>query len=341
MFGKWNIPRDPKTVFDVADDIMDWEGDYFPGEDGQYIGVNHGIASGKKPGWREPRPGEEYLTDRLGRHAVEFIDQNAARPFFLYLAFNAVHSPWQADKKEEARFAHLDSEPLRLYAAMLASLDANVGRVLDKLAQAGLEDNTLVAFVSDNGPAMGSPNIVGWPPAWPQKLLMGSAGPLRGYKAQFHEGGIRVPFFLRWPKKLAAGKLCAVPVISMDLYPTFCAAAGVPVPQGTVIDGVDLLPFLNGPSQNRPRDRLFWTNGTAGVLREGDWKLITAQGPVASQLFNLKDDLGETQNLAAQHPERLRAMHEAWKAWSAPMPPPANPQPKAKPKPARAKAPRS
>lgn len=340
--GKWNIPVDARQCFDEVYDLIDWEADYFPKPDGHYVGVDSPaeIGSSKVQGvWGPARPGEEYLTDRLGRHAVEFIEKHKARPFFLYLAFNAVHSPWHAKAADRERFAHLKPHPLDYYAAMIASLDENVGKVLAQLKTACLEQNTLVAFTADNGPAMGSPRIVVWPNGWPEQFLVGSAGPLNGYKGQFLEGGIREAFLLRWPARLTAGQVYRQPVSTMDLYATFCAAAGAPVPAGTRLDGVNLLPHLTGEKQHAPHEILFWKNGDDGAVRQGDWKLLIRRWQPTLQLFNLAVDIGEKHDLAAEKPEVVERLHSAWLKWSQPLPPRANPQPAkpAKGKPAKGK----
>ena len=318
----------PTNCFDEIHDLIDWEADYFPDPQGHYVGVASPteFASSKVQGvWGPKRPGGEYLTDRLGRHAVEFIEKHKTQPFFLYLAFNAVHSPWHAKSAERERFAHLKDPPLNFYAAMITSLDENIGRVLGKLKAVGLEQNTLVVFTSDNGPAMGSSNIVVWPSDWPKRILVGSAGPLNGWKAKFLEGGIREPFLLRWPAKLKAGATYRQPVSTMDLYPTFCAAAGAPIPEHTRLDGVNLLPHLLGENPGAPHDILFWKNGDQGAVRRGDWKLILSSSAPKRQLFHLADDLGEQRDLAGEKPELVERLRKAWLEWSAPLPPRANP----------------
>lgn len=328
QIGKWNIPRDEKAMFDETYAVMDWEGDYFPGPDGKYFGVDDPVnrASAKVQGvWGPERPGEEYLTDRLGRHAVEFIEKNRGAPFFLYLAFNAVHTPLHAKKSDAARFAHIKEEPLRMYAAMVASMDENIGRVLDALKANGIEENTLVAFTSDNGPALGGTRIKVWREGWPEEILLGSAGPLNGHKAQFLEGGIREPYIVCWPAKLKPGMTYSRPVSTMDLYPTFCAAAGTPIPEGTKLDGVNLLPFLAGEDSADPHKILFWKNGDSGAVREGDWKLLLSPWAPTVQLFNLRDDIGESRDLAAESPDVAERLRKAWDEWSASLPPRANP----------------
>lgn len=330
QIGKWNVAADVKQCFDETFAVLDWEADYFPDAQGHYYGVDSETerASSKVQGvWGPQRPGDEYLTDRLGRHACEFIERHRAEPFFLYLAFNAVHSPWSARSADRERFAHLN-HPLGFYAAMIASLDENVGRVLAQLETSGLARDTLVVFVSDNGPARGSRYIKVWPDGWPEAVLVGSSGPLSGYKGQLSEGGIRVPYLLRWPGVLPAGEVYHQPVSTMDLYPSFCAAAGAAAPAETRLDGVDLLPLLRaqaGPAH----DRLFWkiatTGGESGAVRQGDWKLLISGAGPTLRLFNLAEDIAEQHDLAAEQPERAKELHQAWLAWNGALPPRATP----------------
>lgn len=327
--GKWNVGAEIKGCFDETHDVIDWEADYFPGQDGNYVGVDNPTqhASSKVHGvWGPERPEGEYLTDRIGRHAVEFVEKHKTQPFFLYLAFNAVHSPYHAKLADRARFAQVQPEPLNYYAAMLASLDENVGRLLAKLKDAGLEENTLVVFAGDNGPtrALGGN---GWPGTWPKDTIIGSAGPLSGHKGQFLEGGIREPFILRWPARLKAGAVYRQAVSTMDLYATFCAAAGAAAPATTKLDGVDLLPYLLGEKTGMPHEILFWKNGEQGAVRRGDWKLLLNTWQPRLQLFNLAEDIGEKHDLAGEKPELRDRLHKAWLDWSATLPPRANPQP--------------
>ncbi len=318
--GKWNVGADIAGCFDETYDTIDWEADYFPNAQGHYVGVDDPVKhdSSKVHGvWGPERPGEEYLTDRIGRHAVEFVAKHKDKPFFLYLAFNAVHSPYHAKKELAARFANL-TPPLNYYAAMTASLDENIGRVL-----AALPTNTLVVFVSDNGPAKMPVQV--WPAGWPTNVLAGSAGPLNGHKGQFLEGGIREPFILRWPAQFKAGQTYRQPVSTMDLYATFCAAAGASVPTGTKLDGVNLLPHLRGENTGAPHDILFWKNGDQGAVRQGDWKLVIGLWQPKLQLFNLAEDIGEKNDLAGTKPELVEKLNKAWLDWSTPLPPRANP----------------
>jgi len=337
QIGKWNLVRKAEAVFDEVHDYIEWESDYLPQPDGRYVGSNAttspGFASSKTQGWGPARADDEYLTDRLARRAVEFIGRNAARPFFLSVGFNAVHSPWQGREADRARFAHLEHDVQRLYASMLAALDDGVGRILAALREHGLEDNTLVVFLSDNGPAKGGPHIEGWKAEWPQRtLVVGSAGPLRGAKTDLWEGGIREPWIMRWPARLRAGAEYRAPVIANDLLPTLAAAAGAAVPAGSVVDGVDLLPFLRGERAGAPHGTLYWKIKSAAALRRGEWKLVMLAPEWTPQLYRLDDDPGETRDLAAAQPAIARELHAAWTAWNAPLPPPARKTPPAKKK---------
>ncbi|MDO8539625.1 MAG: sulfatase-like hydrolase/transferase [Opitutaceae bacterium] len=341
LIGKWNIVRPAERCFDEVHNFIEWESDYFPQEDGRYKGSNttksSEFGSSKTAGWGPERPDQEYLTDRLGRHATDFIRRHATHPFFLYVGFNAVHSPWHGRKSDQQRFAHLPHEVLRIYASMVAALDENVGRILDTLRAQKLEENTLVVFLSDNGPAKGSAHIAGWKPDWPKHLVVGSAGPLRGAKTDLYDGGIREPFILRWPARLAARRTFVPAVTAMDLLPTLCVAAGATIPNATTVDGVNLLPFLRGERSGPPHDALFWKIKSAAAVRSGDWKLVMV-GPEwkpelynlpsdpatwRPQLYNLANDIGETRDVASANPDVVRRLHTAWQEWNRPLPPPA------------------
>jgi arylsulfatase A-like enzyme len=335
LVGKWNIVRPAEQVFDEVHDFIEWESDFWSQPDGRYVGsnatTNPGFRSSKTQFWGPVREGDEYLTDRLARHAIDFIDRQAAKPFFLYVGFNAVHSPWQGRTSDRERFAHLPHEVLQLYASMLAGLDDAVGRILAALAARGLADNTLVIFLSDNGPAKGGPHIEGWKPDWPQRqLIVGSAGALRGAKTDLYEGGIREPLILRWPAGLAGGREYRAPVIANDVLPTVCAAAGAVPPPATVVDGVDLLPYVRGEKTGAPHETLYWKIKSAAALRRGDWKLLMLAPEWTPQLYHLGHDIGETRDLASEQPGVVRALHAAWQEWNRPLPPPARSNPPAK-----------
>jgi len=250
----------------------------------------------------QPVVEHEYLTDALTREAVDFIDRNHDRPFFLYLAYNAVHSPLQGADSYMNKFSSIEDVHRRIFAAMLANMDDSVGSVLKSLEKNGLEGNTLVFFISDNG--------------GPTRELTSSNAPLRGEKGSVYEGGIRVPFMLKWPGKLKAGREYHEPVVSLDVFGTAAAIAETPIPKNRPIDGVNLLPFLTAASDDSPHEELFWRVGTKAAIRSGDWKLLRnpdrRQKDAKWELYNLKDDISETSNLAAEEPDRLNQLAAAW-----------------------------
>ncbi|MDQ9090343.1 sulfatase [Pseudoalteromonas haloplanktis] len=239
-----------------------------------------------------------YLTDVLGKAAAQYIEKNKDNPFFIYLAFNAVHTPMEADPKDLAKFPHLTGTRKEL-AAMTLSLDRASGYVLDKLEELGLADNTIVVFSNDNG--------------GPSDKNASNNAPLAGTKSNQLEGGIRVPFLMRWPAKIKAQQTYDYPVSTLDLLPTFYAAAGADKPADDV-DGVDLLPYLTGENTARPHQTMFWKKENRAVIRDGDWKLIRFPDRPA-ELYNLADDIGEQNNLAAKYPERVKSMFKSLFSW--------------------------
>ena len=262
--------------------------------------------------YRGPTPVQEseYSTDAFGREAVDFIGRHRDDPFFLYVAFVPPHLPQEAKPEDLAKFAHVTDLKRRTMLAMMACLDENVGRVLDKLREENLEEDTLVFFVSDNG---------GTPHKNASRNL-----PYRGWKGQMLEGGIRVPFLLQWKGRLPAGAVYEQPVISLDILPTALAAAGVEAPPDWKLDGVDLLPYLTGEKPGAPHEALYWRFRASTdpeyynrwAIRQGDWKLVkTHLEPLA--LYNLAADISESNNLAAAEPERVAAMQAAWDRWNA------------------------
>jgi arylsulfatase A-like enzyme len=256
-----------------------------------------------------------YTTDAFARETVAFIEKHQGRPWFAYLAFNAVHTPLEATEKYLRRFAHITDTRRRSYAAMQSAMDDGVGAVLAKIRALRQEENTLIVFLSDNGgPTAGNTS---------------SNGPLRGFKATTWEGGIRVPFMMQWKGRLPAGRIDDRPIIQLDLLPTALAAAGVAIRPEWKLDGVNLLPYLTGANASAPHAALFWRFGPQVAVRMGDWKLVKAAGMSGvalaesgkgtlqgAQLFNLRTDLGEKQDLAASEPDKVRQLTTAWEAWN-------------------------
>jgi arylsulfatase A-like enzyme len=322
MVGKWNVRTDPMVWFDKVYSPIDWDANYFPNKNGRYPGVwkrSNYERSGIEYGWGPVRDGEEYLTDRLGREAREFIDTHSDEPFFLYLAFNAPGRPLQAKASHQDAVAHIDSEPLRIYAAMLLAVDENIGWILEQLDDLDLADNTMVVFASDHGPSHGfSP---GWPDHW-DTVTLGSTGGLRGNKGSFEEGGIRIPLLVRWQAALPQGDVHSGPMSALDIYPTVCAAAGIQIPWNMHMDGVNRMPHFQGDVEDISDEDFFWMSHHRGALRQGDWKIVVDNAPQSSaRLYHIGDDPEESENLAAVESSRTAAMLSQWNEYASRMPP--------------------
>lgn len=244
---------------------------------------------------------EEYLTDAFTREAVAFIDHHRDEPFFLYLAYNAIHTPMQAPAKYLDRFPNVADSKRRTMLAMLSAMDDGVGEVMAKLRQARLDERTLVVFVSDNG--------------GPTARNGSRNDPLRGFKGQVLEGGIRVPFMMAWEGRLPAGKVYERPVISLDILPTALASAGITPAADWKLDGVNLLPHLTGEKPEAPHETLFWRFGPQSAIRQGRWKLIEHQGD-APQLYDLAADVGEQNDLAIKMPDKVKALQQVYQSWN-------------------------
>ncbi len=274
-----------------------------------HMGSDEPAYDANNPIVRDGQPVHEnaYLTDAWTREAVDFIDRHKTRPFFLVLAYNAVHSPLQGADKYMRRFTSIDDVQRRIFAAMLANLDDSVGKVLGKLKDEQLLDHTLVVFLSDNG--------------GPTRELTSSNLPLRGGKGQLYEGGIRVPMMCQWKGHLPAGEVYVSPVISLDLAATALAVSGVEERPGAELDGVNLVPFLKGQRTGRPHERLFWRAGSRSAIRDGDWKAVRNGRSAAApwELYRLDEDLAESHNLASTHPTKLQELRTAWQTINAGM----------------------
>lgn len=241
---------------------------------------------------------DRYLTDYFTEQAVRAIEANRDRPFFLYLAHWAPHTPLQATRADYEALAHIESHRERVYAAMIRNLDRGVGRVLDTLDKHGLAENTLVLFTSDNGGAgyIGLPDI---------------NSPFRGWKITLFEGGIHVPYFARWPARIAPGTVVDSPVHHFDLYATAAAAAGATLPDDRIIDGVDLVPYINGDAQGVPHRALFWRSGASQSALVDGWKLNVSDPPGRVWLFNLNADPTEQHDLSEERPDKLAELQAA------------------------------
>ncbi len=258
-------------------------------------------------------PLQGYMTDALGAEAAAFVQKQAGatKPWFLYLAFTAPHTPLQVPEAWEKKFAHIADKDRRNYAALVAQMDEAIGKVLAQLDATKQRENTLICFISDNGgPLLGSHEGRGLSD-------FTDNSPLRGAKGQVFEGGIRVPFLVSWPARLKPG-VYDQPVIALDFFATAVTQAGGTVPADRKMDGVNLIPHLTGESKSAPHDILYWRiNGPNGTLaaRMGNWKFVRpAQKP--AELYNLASDIGEKKNLAAEKPEVLAKLDAAVNAWN-------------------------
>jgi arylsulfatase A-like enzyme len=246
---------------------------------------------------------KEYLTDAFTREAVDFLGRHKDQPFFLYLAYNAVHAPMETSPRHKDKFAEIADPKRRTFATMLTAMDEGVGQVLKKLRDERIEDDTLIVFLSDNG---------GHPP-----VNTSRNDPLSGGKGMVAEGGIRVPFMVQWKGKLPAGKVYEPPAIALDILPTALAVAGVEPPADGRIEGVNLLPHLSGKVGERPHPYLYWRMGGQWAVRGGDWKLRCDGKDADARLFDLSGDIAEKTDLSKEQPAKARELKDAWDQWNA------------------------
>jgi arylsulfatase A-like enzyme len=243
-----------------------------------------------------------HMTDYLTDNALKAIEANRNRPFFMYLAYNAPHTPLQATRADYDALPQIKDHKTRVYGAMIRQLDRRIGDVLAKLKALNIDDKTLVIFTSDNGGA--------WYTGIP-----GLNRPYRGWKATYFEGGIRVPMFLRWPGKIAAGTKSAKPVIGLDMFATIAAVTGATVPSDRIMDSTDILSgIVAGLPPSARTAPLFWRSGDYRAVRADNWKLQLTKRPVTARLYDLARDPYEQHNLAARDPAhvaRLRGMLDA------------------------------
>jgi arylsulfatase A-like enzyme len=247
----------------------------------------------------------EHLTTRFGSEASAFIKRHASEPWFLYLAFNAPHTPHQPTPEELAKFSSIQDPQRRMYAAQIGMLDNAIGQILQQLDTTGQRQRTLIFFFSDNG----GPLVANGPSA-------PSNYPLRGGKSQLYEGGVRIPFLISWPGNLPAGRDYDLPVSSLDVFATSLALAGVPMPTDVPHDGVNLIPFLKGETKEAPHPRLFWRvgGGIAHAVRDGNWKLVRSKGK-PPELYDLATDIGESKDQSATQPEVVKKLTAELDAW--------------------------
>ncbi len=304
LIGKWHLGQSADwhlpnaRGFDYFFGMLKGNHNYFPKPDNNQLWRNND---------RVKQIDVPYLTDWFTQETLDFIDRTpAGQPWFCYLSYNTPHTPLQAKEEDLAKFAHIADKRRRTYAAMQHCLDESVAKIVKHLKDTGQFDNTLIVFFSDNGgPCQSNASI---------------NAPLWGQKGMLHEGGIRVPYIVTWPKRLPAGKTYDQPFIALDLLPTFLAAAGVDAestlnPKKTY-DGVDLLPYLRGEKgEARPHDTLYWRAALKNAaIRDGDWKLLRLPHR-PPQLFNLAEDVSERHDLAAEHPQLVTKLMRKLNDW--------------------------
>ncbi len=252
---------------------------------------------------------QEYITDAFSREAVSFLDRNASNPFFLYLTYNAPHTPLQAPEQYLSRFTHITDKKRSTYAAMVSAIDDGVGKILDKLKETGQEKNTLVFFLSDNGGPIenGSSNAN-----------------LTGRKASLFEGGIRVPFAMQWPGRIPAGMVYDKPIISLDILATILAQLREPIKTKHPLDGVNLVPYLTGKNKGVPHEILFWRHYDmkSYAALSADGKKLWMRGD-STVLYDLSTNPREANNIAEEHPALVIKMKQQLMDWEKGLKPPA------------------
>ncbi|MCF7955737.1 MAG: sulfatase [Phycisphaerae bacterium] len=308
LAGKWHLGEKPhfnplKRGFDEFWGFLGGAHDYFSASpDG------NNMLSPIQCNYKTAQP-ITYITDDIGNECVDFIKRHKNEPFFLFASFNAPHSPMQAKEEDLKLFRNIKDKLRRTYCAMVYRLDQNVGKILKTLKDEGLERNTFVVFISDNGGPANS-------------ISNGSVNaPLRGQKTTLLEGGIRVPFIFKWPKRLKAGKRIDDLVLSLDICPTFIEAAGGTATQKDNFRGMNIIPFLTGKADKIPHRSMEWKYTVSTAIRDGNWKLIRLPDRLP-MLYNLSDDISEQNDVALENLDRTKAMLKKLGTWDIHLPHP-------------------
>lgn len=308
LVGKWHLGEKAqfhplKRGFDEFWGFLGGAHDYFiasPGGEGMQCPI--------ECTYKTPEP-ITYISDDIGNECVDYIRRHKNEPFFLFASFNAPHSPMQARDADLKLFQHIEDDLRRTYCAMVYRLDYNVGKILEALQLEGLESNTFVVFMSDNGGPANS-------------ISNGSVNaPLRGQKTTLLEGGIRVPFIFKWPAQLTAGKKIGDLVLSLDICPTFVQAAGGTSSEKDNYRGINIIPFLTGQTDEIPHESMEWSYTVSAAIREGDWKLISLPDRLP-MLYHISDDISEQYDLSLQNLDRTKAMLKKLGKWEVHLPHP-------------------
>lgn len=250
----------------------------------------------------EPIKTEKYLTDEFSDEAVDFVEKNKNNPFFLFLSYNAPHAPMEATQKYLDRFPNIENKRRKTYAAMVSAVDDGVGKVLDKLKALNLEENTIVVFLSDNG--------------GPETKNGSDNGPLREGKGSIYEGGFRVPFAMQWNGVIKKQEF-HFPVSALDILGTISSLSNVKVEKDKPLDGINLIPYLNGTKKGAPHQNIYIRkfDNDVHMVRDGDIKLVVKWKGSKKELYNLKDDIGESKDLAKQYPDEVERLYTILKNW--------------------------
>lgn len=315
VIGKWHLGAAPpfhplNRGFDYFYGFLGGGHDYFR------IDLTKPVKEGYLQSLeRNGRPAEfeGYLTTALSEDAAEFVRAtNEGEPFFLYVAYNAPHSPLQAPKEAIERYSHIQERKRRLYAAMVDAMDAGIGKVIAAVEEKGIRENTLVFFLSDNGGPQANENN-------PGKWNGSSNAPFRGGKGNLYDGGVHVPFIASWPGRITAGSVYESPVISLDIAATAVACAGISAEQTADLEGVDLIPLLSGEQQSAPHEFLFWReNGGSrwSILTSDFHKHVQDKANKSAELFHLVDDKSEQKDLTNSSPEMASSLLDQWNDWN-------------------------
>ena len=307
MFGKWDLGS-LNRYLPLQRGFRDFYGFVNTGID-YWTHERYGVPSMYRGNRPTKKDKGQYTTDLFERETLRFIDEHRDSPFFVYLSYNAPHGASslsrgirgfvQAPGRCLDRYPSpdgLQAERRHKFMAAVTCMDESIGNVLDRLDAHGLREDTIVIFVSDNGPGGG-----------------GDAGPLRGSKGRMFEGGVRVPFLIRWPAQIAPGTVSDEFLSALEVFPTLVAAAGASLPEDVELDGFDMLPVLQGTETSR-RESMFWERQGEYGARVGKWKLVASRR--GGGLFDLSEDLGEQHDLSAELPDVLKRMQGSYESWN-------------------------
>lgn len=300
MFGKWHVGGESgeDEYFPTNRGFDEFFG-FMGGASGYFIEDNVKMTLFKQESPVDFEP--QYLTDALAREANYFIERHQQEPFFVYLPFNAVHGPLQAPDSLVNKFSFVENEKRRILCAMQYNMDKAIGQVMDKLDELNLAENTLVFFISDNGGKIEGNHSYNTP--------------YNGQKGTLYEGGIRLPFCIRWPGKIDPFSVYDRPVCSMDIVPTILNVLGENISEHPGVTGKNIIPYLNGENESDPHEFLYWWINKQWAVRDNEWKLVYNNGFSRPKLFNLKNDISEQNDVYDTNPDQVERLTTKWNEW--------------------------